>query len=68
MRWRPVMATARHRASKVLEIARDRHVELCAKRNAGETEPRSAPGFAQRDPVTICVNYRVWNAPERCSR
>ncbi len=42
------MATARHRASKVLEIARDRHVEQALNETPEKLESRSSPCAAKR--------------------
>ncbi len=61
------MATARHRASKVLEIARDRHVEQ-ALNETPEKLNRDRRLVLLSDPVTMArLHYRVWNAPERYS-
>ncbi len=60
------MATRRHRAGKVLEIARDRHVEQALTRDAREAESRSSLGAAS-DPVNDGLHFRVWNSPERYS-
>ena len=50
------MATARHRASNVLEIARDRHVEQALN---------ETPEKLNRD--RRLVHYRVWNSPDKYS-
>ena len=42
------MATARHRASNVLEIARDRHVEQALNETPEKLESRSSPGVVER--------------------
>ncbi|ECI7114392.1 glucans biosynthesis glucosyltransferase MdoH [Salmonella enterica] len=61
------MATARHRASKVLEIVRDRHVEQ-ALNETPEKLNRDRRLVLLSDPVTMArLHYRVWNAPERYS-
>lgn len=59
------MATARHRASKVLEIARDRHVEQ-ALNETPEKLNRDRRLVLLSDPVTMArLHFRVWNSPER---
>lgn len=61
------MATARHRASKVLEIARDRHVEQ-ALNETPEKLNRDRRLVLLSDPVTMArLHFRVWNSPERYS-
>ena len=61
------MATARHRASKVLEIARDRHVEQ-ALNETPEKLNRDRRLVLLSDPVTMSrLHYRVWSSPERYS-
>ena len=61
------MATARHRASQVLEIARDRHVEQ-ALNETPEKLNRDRRLVLLSDPVTMArLHYRVWSAPERYS-
>jgi membrane glycosyltransferase len=61
------MATARHRASQVLEIARDRHVEQ-ALNETPEKLNRDRRLVLLSDPVTLArLHYRVWSAPERYS-
>lgn len=61
------MATARHRASKVLEIARDRHVEQ-ALNETPEKLNRDRRPVLLSDPVTMArLHFRVWNSPERYS-
>lgn len=58
------MATARHRASKVLEIARDRHVEQ-ALNETPEKLNRDRRTVLLNDPVTMArLHFRVWNSPE----
>ncbi len=58
------MATARHRASKVLEIARDRHVEQ-ALNETPEKLNRDRRLVLLSDPVTMArLHFRVWNSPE----
>ncbi|QEM92127.1 glucans biosynthesis glucosyltransferase MdoH [Kosakonia radicincitans] len=59
------MATARHRSSRVLEIARDRHVEQ-ALNETPEKLNRDRRLVLLSDPVTLSrLHYRVWSAPER---
>ena len=61
------MATARHRASHVLEIARDRHVEQ-ALNETPEKLNRDRRLVLLSDPVTMArLHYRVWNSPEKYS-
>lgn len=61
------MATARHRASKVLEIARDRHVEQ-ALNETPEKLNRDRRLVLLSDPVTMArLHFRVWNSPEKYS-
>ncbi len=61
------MATARHRASHVLEIARDRHVEQ-ALNDTPEKLNRDRRLVLLSDPVTMArMHYRVWAHPERYS-
>ena len=61
------MATARHRASKVLEIARDRHVEQ-ALNETPEKLNRDRRLVLLSDPVTMArLHYRVWSSPEKYS-
>ncbi|MNC35841.1 Glucans biosynthesis glucosyltransferase H [compost metagenome] len=61
------MATARHRASNVLEIARDRHVEQ-ALNETPEKLNRDRRLVLLSDPVTLSrLHYRVWSAPEKYS-
>jgi len=61
------MATARHRASQVLEIARDRHVEQ-ALNETPEKLNRDRRLVLLSDPVTLSrLHYRVWSNPERYS-
>jgi len=61
------MATARHRASQVLEIARDRHVEQ-ALNETPEKLNRDRRLVLLSDPVTLSrLHYRVWSSPERYS-
>ena len=61
------MATARHRASQVLEIARDRHVEQ-ALNETPEKLNRDRRLVLLSDPVTMArLHYRVWSAPEKYS-
>jgi len=61
------MATARHRASQVLEIARDRHVEQ-ALNEPPEKLNRDRRLVLLSDPVTMArLHYRVWTSPERYS-
>jgi membrane glycosyltransferase len=61
------MATARHRASQVLEIARDRHVEQ-ALNETPEKLNRDRRLVLLSDPVTMArLHYRVWAAPEKYS-
>jgi membrane glycosyltransferase len=61
------MATARHRASQVLEIARDRHVEQ-ALNETPDKLTRDRRLVLLSDPVTMSrMHYRVWSSPERYS-
>ncbi len=61
------MATARHRASQVLEIARDRHVEQ-ALNETPDKLTRDRRLVLLSDPVTMSrLHYRVWSSPERYS-
>jgi membrane glycosyltransferase len=61
------MATARHRASHVLEIARDRHVEQALNETPDKLN-RDRRLVLLSDPVTMArLHYRVWSAPERYS-
>ncbi|MDU5686899.1 MAG: glucan biosynthesis glucosyltransferase H, partial [Kluyvera cryocrescens] len=61
------MATARHRSSHVLEIARDRHVEQ-ALNDMPEKLNRDRRLVLLSDPVTLSrLHYRVWAAPEKYS-
>ena len=61
------MATARHRASNVLEIARDRHVEQ-ALNETPEKLNRDRRLVLLSDPVTMArLHYRVWNSPDKYS-
>ena len=61
------MATARHRASAVLEIARDRHVEQALNETPDKLN-RDRRLVLLSDPVTLArLHYRVWAAPERYS-
>jgi len=61
------MATARHRASDVLEIARDRHVEQ-ALNDTPDKLTRDRRLVLLSDPVTLSrMHYRVWSSPERYS-
>ena len=59
------MATARHRASHVLEIARDRHVEQALNETPDKLN-RDRRLVLLSDPVTMArMHYRVWAAPEK---
>ena len=59
------MATARHRESQVLEIARDRHVEQ-ALNDTPDKLNRDRRLVLLSDPVTMSrLHYRVWSAPEK---
>ena len=61
------MATARHRASHVLEIARDRHVEQALNETPDKLN-RDRRLVLLSDPVTLSrMHYRVWAAPEKYS-
>ncbi|MNY09206.1 Glucans biosynthesis glucosyltransferase H [compost metagenome] len=61
------MATGRHRASQVLEIARDRHIEQ-ALNETPEKLNRDRRLVLLSDPVTMSrLHYRVWSAPEKYS-
>ena len=61
------MATARHRESKVLEIARDRHVEQ-ALNDTPDKLNRDRRLVLLSDPLTLSrLHYRVWSAPEKYS-
>lgn len=61
------MATARHRVSNVLEIARDRHVEQ-ALNETPEKLNRDRRLVLLSDPVTMArLHYRVWNSPDKYS-
>ncbi|XPE49827.1 hypothetical protein ACNKHL_06275 [Shigella flexneri] len=57
----------RHRASKVLGIGRDRHVEQ-ALNETPEKLNRDVAVVLLSDPVTMArLHFRVWNFPERYS-
>jgi membrane glycosyltransferase len=59
------MATARHRASDILEIARDRHVEQALNETPDKLN-RDRRLVLLSDPVTLSrLHYRVWAAPEK---
>jgi len=61
------MATARHRASQVLEIARDRHVEQALNETPDKLN-RDRRLVLLSDPVTMSrLHYRVWSNPQRYS-
>ncbi len=61
------MATARHRESKVLEIARDRHVEQ-ALNETPDKLTRDRRLVLLSDPMTMArMHYRVWSSPEKYS-
>jgi membrane glycosyltransferase len=59
------IATARHRESKVLEIARDRHVEQ-ALNEAPDKLNRDRRLVLLSDPIIMSrLHYRVWAMPEK---
>ena len=61
------MATARHRESHILEIARDRHVEQALNETPDKLN-RDRRLVLLSDPVTLSrLHYRVWSAPEKYS-
>ncbi|WP_258195661.1 glucans biosynthesis glucosyltransferase MdoH [Nitrosomonas ureae] len=61
------MATARHRKSTVLEIARDRHVEQALNETPDKLNLDRRLVLLS-DPVTMSrLHYRVWAAPEKYS-
>ena len=61
------MATARHRMSDVLEIARDRHVEQALNETPDKLN-RDRRLVLLSDPVTLSrMHYRLWAAPEKYS-
>jgi membrane glycosyltransferase len=61
------MATARHRKSLVLEIARDRHVEQALNETPDKLN-RDRRLVLLSDPMTMSrLHYRVWANPERYS-
>lgn len=66
-RWPRQWQLHRHRASNVLEIARDRHVEQ-ALNETPEKLNRDRRLVLLSDPVTMArLHYRVWNSPDKYS-
>ena len=61
------MATARHRHGRILDIARERHVEQALNETPDKLN-RDRRLVLLSDPVTMSrLHYRVWNAPEKYS-
>ena len=59
------IATARHRKSEVLEIARDRHIEQVLNTFPDKLNHDSRLALLS-DPVILSrLHYRVWTMPEK---